>query len=741
MSLARGAIAITVVGLGFAALAQQFGTENRQTPDATAPSPEAQASPAPPTPAPAAPPPTPATPPAGAPPGPRAGPPAGAQPQVDESALRYFASQGDTRRVDAEIARLRALYPTWTPPSDLSQLSAGPVVVRDPLLDRLWNLYTEGRLAEMRAAIAERQASDPQWKPPQDLMTSLETAEARRRLVNASDSGQWRTVLTVATEMPALLTCANVDILWRVAEAFAKTDQQNRTRDVYTYLLTNCTDPAERLGTLQKALSLLPEDQVADLLRFERRGPENPDDFGPVRDELARRRVERVSADSKKTATAEDLAVVARLAENPNDTGNALLLGWYHYHHASPERALEWFKRALDRNAGPKAAEGYALTLQSLKRLGEAEAFAYEWRDRAAENMKAYLDIATALLSQDPPPRLEAAVVTRVVPVVSGQRSAGAAQALGWYSYNTGQVATARQWFRTALGWKPDEEPAAYGIAVTSQRLGDRAALNVIVAQWRGRSQRIADLAAGRTPRRRTSKASPIVPEPAAPAQQVTTETREEEPPARSRAVSMAVSDASSAVYRRVVRQTGSIRTRTANRRNCTMTRNPSNLSADAALALGWCLMEINRPLEAVAAFDQAINNGSARTREEAAYGKSLAFLRKDLTAQAAIAAAEAPQTAERRTELQATILAQRALAAYRDGRFVEALLALGERERIVPAQTDLMLIKGWSYFKLGRYSEAEQVFRAVQRTGYSVDADVGLNAVREVTRPSLGGQ
>jgi tetratricopeptide (TPR) repeat protein len=167
------------------------------------------------------------------------------------------------------------------------------------------------------------------------------------------------------------------------------------------------------------------------------------------------------------------------------------------------------------------------------------------------------------------------------------------------------------------------------------------------------------------------------------------------------------------------------------------MTRHPGNLQPDAALTLGWCLMEVNRPLEAVAAFDQAVKLGSARTRGEAAYGKTLAYLRKDLISQAAIAAAEAPQTVGRRIELQATILAQRAIAAYRDGRYTETILTLGERARIVPEQNDLMLIKGWSYYKLGRFNDAETVFRAVHRTGFSEEASVGLNAVLEAVRPS----
>ncbi|HZH10758.1 MAG TPA: tetratricopeptide repeat protein [Microvirga sp.] len=695
MRLASSAITIAVLVLGFAAIAQQVGPGTDQTPAA-----------------------------------PSSATPTNQQPQVDESALRYFASQGDTRRVNAEIARLRALYPNWTPPSDLSQLSSGTAVAVDPLIDRLWNLYKEDRIAEVRAAISERQAQDPNWKPPAELTTALENTEARRRLINASDSGQWRTVLSVATDNPNLLTCVNVDVLWRVAEAFAKTDQLNRTRDVYTYLLTNCANPGERLATLQKALGLLPENQVADLLQFERRTGDEPDNFDSIREELARRRVERASNDSTMTASAEDLAVVERLVRNSNEPGPVLVLGWYNFHHGNPARALELFKTALDRNGGNKAAEGYAMSLRALERLEDSEAFAYEWRDKAPENMKVYLDVATALLTQDPPPRLEARVVSRIVPVVTSQRFPDGAQALGWYAYNTSQFATARDWFRQALAWKADNEPSAYGLALSTQRLNDRAGFNAIVAQWRNRSERIADLADGTTPTRtnrrliapiQTTRPVEAVPQVSMRAAPVTT------------VPSRVVVEPSAVEMQPAVRST-TIGTRTGGRRGCIMTRNAEGLAPDAALTLGWCLMEANRPLEAVSAFDQAIRRGSGRTREEAAYGKSLAYLRKNMTSEAAVAAAETPQTGQRRVELGASILAQRALAAYRDGRYVETLLALSERARIVPEQNDLMLIRGWSYYKLGRYKDAEKVFRAVQRTGYSDEANVGLNAVLEAT-------
>ena len=591
------------------------------------------------------------------------------------------------RRVQAEIARLKALYPHWTPPGDLSTLASG-APTRDPGLERLWALFGEGKITELRAAIAERQASDPQWKAPSDLLAALDGAEARRRLVNASDIGQWRTVLSIATENPSLLTCADVDALWRVAEAFVRTEQRDRARDAYAYILMNCTDPAERLGTLQKAAGLLPEQQVSELLKLERKGGDTPDDFSVVREDLARRRLQRVAMDGDQVAAPDDLATVERLAERANDPGDALLLGWYFYHHKESDKALKWFKTALDRNGGAKAAEGYALSLRALERFVEAEAFAYEWHDKGPENLKVYLDVATALLSQDPPIRLSPLVVTRTVLPISRQRFADGAQALGWYAYNTGQYRTALEWFRTALKWRADDEPSAYGFALASQRLDERGDFNAIVSSWRKRSARIAELAA-RASRR--------------------TATGQE--PGRTQA-------------RKI---------------DCTTTGTPKSLAPDDALERGWCLMDLNRPLEAVAAFELAARSDSERIREEAAYGKALAYLRKDLTTKASGAASEAPQTPQRRAELTTTILAQRALAAYRSGRHQEALRTLDERARLTPEPTDLMLIRGWSHLKLGNYQDAEKAFRAVLRAGPSEAAEIGLNAIRETLRPSRG--
>jgi tetratricopeptide (TPR) repeat protein len=637
--------------------------------------------------------------------------------KVDESALRYFAAQGDTRRLEAEMARLKALYPGWTPPTDLS--GPAPIATSDPEIDRLWTLFGEGNLSEVRSAIAARTAADSRWQPPQDLLDKLDASEAVRRLVNASNASQWTAVLDVATQTPGLLTCENVDALWRVAEAFAKTDKADRARDAYHYILVNCSDPGERLATVQKASVLLPDADVRDLLRLERTGPDGKSEFAPVRLDLARTRVGKAAQDPTIAVEPDELASVERLAQDGSSPDDALVVGYYHYGHGDPARSLDWFRKAVDRKGEARAAEGYALALLELKRFAEAEAAAEPWRTATPANTKAYLTSITALFSQTPPPRVEAAVLARGSRAVAEARDATGAQALGWYAYNIGQIPTAADWFATALQWRTDNEPAAFGLALSRQRLKDRSGVETIVAQWRGRSERIADLLDARRRSAAVAGAPDRPPPSIVPAPDIATATVTAVP---RRGASTVVIDERVSVGR-----SGGARCRTA-----VSAAGSLGLSPDAALAQGWCLMDLKRPLEAAAAFEIAQQRGRRQVASDATYGRTLAYLAADLTAEAAVAATGGALPPARRTELAASIATQRALAAYREGRYEATLISLDERARVLPEQNDLLMLRGWSYFNLGRYGDAEKVFTAVSKTGTaeSEQALRGLNAI-----------
>jgi tetratricopeptide (TPR) repeat protein len=646
-------------------------------------------------------------------------------PKVDESALRYFARQGDRRRLEAEIARLRALYPGWQPPAD----PAAPPDHTDAALDRMWQLFAEGNYAGVRSAIAERRAAEPGWAPPAALTELLDQADARTRLTNASDAKQWKTVLDIAAATPSLLTCDNVDILWRVAEAFANTERAGRARDAYVYILSNCDDPAERLATVEKAIDLLTEGDVEALLGFER-----GEEFRPARDILTRRRVGAVAENPDAAASPEDIARLEALAADSGDAADALLLGWYYYRHKEPAKALDWFGKARLRDPdSAKAAEGYVLSLIALGRFAEAETAGHDWIDKSPDNLAAYLIAVVDLLATDPPVKVSEAVLERIVAVTLRERNVKAGEQLGWYAYNLGQVKTAARWFETVRKWDPDYEPAAYGLAVARWALKDRAGVNAIIREWRDRSERIANI--GKPVKAELRGSVPVVDVivgsvragDARPAALLAYAGVEEEPNGFDPGAAVIEGGGSPVVRGPAaigVGGTAGVGPRCADGPPVTA------LSPQSALVRGWCLMDLNRPAEAAIAFDIALTSTNPGTREDAAYGASLARLRTGVTSQASVSAAAAPQDAGRRTELTAAILAQQATAAFADGRYVEAILALDERLRYAPEQTDLLLLRGFAYFKFGRYPEAKRIFEAVARTGVP-EAINGLAAVQ----------
>ncbi len=649
-------------------------------------------------------------------------------PAVDESALRYFAAQGDTRRLEAELARLRALYPEWKPPADLTS----PVQTGDGELEHMWKLFSEGKIAEVRAAIAQRSTTDSNWRAPDDLVTRLDTAEAAQRLVNASNARQWEQVIRLGTETPALLTCANVDALWRVAEAFVNTGKPERTRDAYAYVLGNCNTPAERVGTMQKALATLSDSLTEPLLAQERQT-----EFSSIRDEIARRRIGRAADDAKLTVSSDDLRRVEALANAATTPDDAILLGFYTLRRNAPVKAETWFQTALSRNGGAKAAEGSVLALGGNRKYQEAEALGAQWLEASAANRKAYLDVAASLITQEPPPKLDPAVLERIAKAVGTDRYVPGGAALGWYAYNSGQIAPAATWFSTARNWDRDYEPAAYGLALARQRLRDQAGLRAIMAEWSPRSERIANLLDPR--RNRETRGQDASRQDLSRPDLTRWDTVPEAiptPPGRS---------FDDSLPRRTVRtetarplDQDDIGIEPARRRGAQAPPAGgcgNGMTGAAALQRGWCLLNLKRPAAAAEAFDAAMRSRSSQVVSDAAAGKTYAKLQQGLTAEASAAVVNANLPPARRSELSSLLLSERFFAQYDAKDFTGALVTLSERARHAPETTDLMLMRGWSYFNLGRYDDASKVFTALYKANGSPQALSGLTAIRDITQ------
>lgn len=627
-----------------------------------------------------------------------------AETPVDETALRYFAQQGDTERLQREIARLRALHPDWEPPAD----PLADDYVPDTDIIAIWELYNQGDFAGARAAIAQKQETDPAFVPSEDLLRSLTTAESGQRLRNASEAGSYDTVISIAANMPDLLTCANVDNLWRLAEAFASKDNVARALDAYLYVLTNCTDTAERYATMQKAIDILDRADIEPLLALEKTNASGVGEFAGLRLNLARRSVAAALEENGEPAPASDVTLFEAEAERSGSGEDLRLLGYYELERGRTNDARRLFERAVEADPSAESAEALGVALLQLRNGEAAEAALAPYRDDNDDIAILYLDAAAAYLATQPRAVIETDVLGRIVDAVMAARNANGAQELGWYAYGYDQPQTAVEWFTLALDWQADLEPAAYGLMVASNALGDTTTVEIIRSQWGARSARIADF--GRTALTTSSSATPPLPEPR-PARPQDALRQPATQPAVTRVASTATAPQKS-----------------SGASGCADYVPPMSLSPGGALNHAWCLMGLNRPAQAVDHFARALHSGSVATRSDAAYGQSLAYVRMGLPDEAAVAAAAAPLTDRRAIELEIAILTQKATSAYDIGDYRRALDLLDRRAQYAAERNDLLTLRAWSYFQLRRFAEAKRIFQAVADTGYG-DAVPGLQA------------
>ncbi|OLP43037.1 hypothetical protein [Rhizobium oryziradicis] len=637
---------------------------------------------------------------------------------ADLSALRYFARRGDTVRLQAETARLRALYPNWVPPKDpLADQPGG-----DPQIDAMWKLFAEKRFDEVRKAIAERQKTDSSWQVPDDLAAMLKQAEVHEALVKASELKQYGSVIETASRNPELLTCNDVDALWRVAEAFAKTGRPERSRDAYGYILTNCTVPAERLATVQKASNLLPPAMLDGLLAMEKPDATGKPEFEGLRDDLARRFVAEATDKPSMALSGVWLDRLRHLAETRQSAADALLLGWYSFRRNMPGEAEKWFRFAHEKQDSASASQGLALILQSRKDFAAAEQVMYGWRNSSDEARSSYLAAATNLLAQVPPVAIQSDVLERMATETASAKDANTAQQFGWYARAFQQPQLALKWFELALSWKPDDEPSAYGVAVTADELKMPAEVKRIQALWAARSPRIAAL----------SERPPGVVASAEPSRNGVR---------REVVLNDADRDGSGSLAdgRRDTAPRPSPKHRGAGAVGCRSLLNARDLSQDEALTQGWCLMKADRAAEAVEAFDHALGSAQAKVRSDASYGKSLAYMRLGLTNNAAFAATNSDLDSTKATELQVALLADRAVASFQARRYSETINLLDRRARLATERVDLMVLRGYVYLNLKRYGDAKRVFESLAAIG-NPDGVKGLADVRNAMDPSHTG-
>lgn len=633
--------------------------------------------------------------------------------QVDTSALAYYATRHDTARLNAELRRLRSLYPAWQPPADLSTLTRDSASEDKPL----WDLFGADKLDELDAEIAKRKVANPAYTPPAELTALLATKRARGTLIAASDRKDFAAVLDLVAKTPGLVGPDDIEVAWRVADALARTGASEKSLKLDQMILDWTQDPAMRLATVRKAMVSLAPADVEKLLALGKTGPDGRSEFDAVALDLVRQRIGRVLAGSNAEGAApQDVARLEASARGLGGAGDAALLGWLNSKRQRWAEANTWFALALaaapaPTQAGPedaKVAQGAVIALKALGRTAPAEALAYSWREADPALGLLYVDGVIAELTRPKPVAIDQDRLTRFADVVTAQQSGDGAQALGWYAYNIGQFRPAQAWFEKALTWQP-RDSTALGLALSLKQLGSKPELAAFLTANGATYPALASISAVRSGGRR---------EAAIPAMRTSSShdpVAFRNVPARARLGSMP-------------------RTREATRcRGRAGLEDVGPQDSETALQTGWCLLALKRPTEAAMAF-AAAREGSG-TRIDSAYGQALAELRINRTREAVQAASAVGLTPKRRNEIGLVALAQTAAVAFDAGRYEATLAALDQRERFTAEPRDLGMLRAWSTYHLGDKETARTMFSTFDQQLSTSETRQGIGATGETDR------
>ena len=409
---------------------------------------------------------------------------------VDESALRYFAAQNDLGRVAAEIRRLRSKHSDWEPPQDLF-VGDHSGIDEQPL----WDLFAKHDLDGVRAGMDSIRKDKPDWQPSSDLAGKLALAEAHDALVKASDAKEWGSVLDVAAANKLLLTCGDVDSLWRTAEALQKTGDEARSLEAYRYVLATCTPADLRLATVQKASLVLtsPED-LDSLIKMGKHRADGRSEFEQVRLDQVRRKIGAAASGASVDQPSQgDIDAVAAHAAGSGGQADADLLGWYVYGHKDFGGAQKWFRTAMNDGSDPKAAEGLVLALRDGGDADLARKVSIENAGLGDGNRKLMVEALSAALTDPKAAALTATDLSALTRAVDEAKSADGAQTLGWHFYKASNLAAAESWFQKSADWQANES-AAVGLVVTARRLHHDRDYEALIAKYASLYPKIAEL-------------------------------------------------------------------------------------------------------------------------------------------------------------------------------------------------------------------------------------------------------
>lgn len=234
----------------------------------------------------------------------------------DLRALIYYLETDDQRSVQAEIRRLRAQFPGWTPPSDMNALrQMGPATVATVDVAQIWARIERGDNAGARAMIDEARRNSPAWSPDAEMLRLLELNEGQAAFDAAVMRRDSTAAIATARRTPALMRCDRINNAWQLAEMYQVAGQRDNAVGTYRGVLGACSGLTDAVATLEKANEIANIEELAQLFDVARAaGPGNAAQLNALETRLRAGRGAAPRAGGEPVAAAQPTAPAAPVA-------------------------------------------------------------------------------------------------------------------------------------------------------------------------------------------------------------------------------------------------------------------------------------------------------------------------------------------------------------------------------------------------------------------------------------------
>ncbi len=224
----------------------------------------------------------------------------------DLRALIYYLDHNDQRAVQAEMRRLRAQFPQWTPPSDVADLRAvGQSTTASVDTQPIWARLERQDYAGARALIDAARARVPSWTPDAEMIRVMETGEQQQAFDAAYGARDLNAAIAAVLRVPALMRCDRINNAWRLAELYANADQNGNAVTTYRGVLGSCSRSADAVSTLEKANDVASWDEMQQLFAVARQtAPSNAAALDQLEERLRAGRGGSAARRSSTTASA-----------------------------------------------------------------------------------------------------------------------------------------------------------------------------------------------------------------------------------------------------------------------------------------------------------------------------------------------------------------------------------------------------------------------------------------------------